>query len=210
MKSEVRREQVQSLLDLLRSGNSDNRLDIAAKLRSLKVDLLGEARTRGDAAQPAFSPLPGLNLAAAVEALTDPKWEARQEVVLAIGDWGDHKVISALENLNRNESEWPVRSAVAQALSAIGGPVAVDILSQMVRWDPHPVVANEAVKGLTELVQASREHAREGLPVRGRYSSDAQVATILDLLETTRYCDASSLVRSTAAEMLGSLGVDVP
>ncbi len=210
MNSEIGREQVQSLLDLLRSGSSENRLEIAAKLHSLKVDLLGEARRRGDAARPAFSPLPGLNLAPSLEALTDPEWEVRQAVVLTIGDWGDHKVVSALENLVHNESEWPVRSAVAEALSTIGGPIAVAILSQMVRWDPHPVVTNEAVKGLTELVQASREHASEGLPIRGGDSDDAPVVAVLDLLETTRYRDASSLVRSTAAEMLDRLGVDVP
>lgn len=217
MDSQIIAKEVRRLLDLLRSQAVQQRLDAATELKSIGVRTRGAARTRGTVTQSATKPIEEIDLTPAFEALADAHWEIRQQVALAVGEWGDELAIEVLKRLAYTDPEWRVRVAVAEALANIGGPKAIEILKHMAQADPHQDVRARAIEGLGDLALATwpelAEKQREishprGVRVRGaspskRLSPEAEA--ILELIDELRFRDHSSYVREVADKTLGRL-----
>jgi HEAT repeat protein len=210
-----RQQEVQRLLDLLRSKVIEERLKAARQLKEIGVRTRG-GRTRGVVSKPASKPIEALDLTPAMEAIKDAHWEVRREVALALGEWGDEVAVKVLEHLARQDPDWEVRSAVAQALANIGGPRAVEVLKYMATTDPDPRARKAAVEGLAglalttwpEFCPRGAVRTRGAVRIRGARPSkrvSPEADAILKLLDDLRFQDSSSIVRDAAEGALAQL-----
>jgi len=130
--------------------------------------------------------------AAAMAALQSAAWQVKREVVLVWSSQGDELILEALESLARNDEEWRVRAAVADTLATIGSQKAVELLTSIIKSDPHPDPKEKALRGLEGLALAPRPLIRSAVRARGavrtRGASSSQpispeAEAILDLFD---------------------------
>ena len=222
MGSQGIQQEVERLLELLRSDTADERLEAATELRALGLRARGEVRIRGAALHAASPRLRDVNLEPALRALADAQWEVRKEVALAVGEWADERAVEVLGHLARTNPEWRVRIAAVEALSNIGGPMVVKLLTGIAKSDPYQDVRARALEGLGDLALAAWPELSEkqGDRIRGtvrtrgapriRGSSHAkpvspEAASIMELLDDARFNDQSTLVRDAADATLAQL-----
>ena len=222
MDSQATQQEVQRLVELLRSRAVEQCLEAAIELKTSGVRTRGVVRTRGAVMHSATQRMEGLDFAPALEALADAHWEVRREVSLAVGEWGDELSVEVLGHLACTDSEWRVRVAVAEALANIGGPQAVVVLKRMAQTDPHQEVRAKGVEGLGNLALATWPEladkpardargpvrTRGAIRVRGARPSKRvhpEAEAILDLLDQLRFYDQSSVVRDAADATLARL-----
>jgi HEAT repeat protein len=223
MMEEPIRQEVQRLLDLLRSQASGERIRAARSLKEIAARTHSSTlHTRGAVTRSAVRALPALDLTPALQAIGDTQWEVRREVALTLGEWGDEVALEVLDRLAQNDSEWRVREAVAEALGSIGGPQAVEALTQMVKTDPHPRPAERALRALGDLAVATWPVQLEPQPkespaalrtrgavrVRGASPSrhiSPEADAILGLLDEIRFRHPDPSVRETAENVLAKL-----
>jgi HEAT repeat protein len=219
-REELQQQEVQRLLDLLRSQITEERLHAAQELKAMGVRVRGAVRTRGAVTQPASKPIEALDLTPAMDAIHDAHWEVRREVALALGEWGDGVALEVLERLARNDPEWRVREAVAEALATIGGAKAVELLTSMVKTDPHPRPAERALKGLGDLALATwpdqlrrkepfaAVRTRGAIRMRGASPSkrsSPEADALLALFDEMRFHHPHPSVREVADDTLAQL-----
>ena len=159
MSETIDRQVIQLWLERLRTGSEPEQAQAASALSRLHIRTRGSVRTRGGLHYAAHSEFPAELSQEAMRivlaALQDKSVSVRRQVACAIGEWGDERAATTLQEMvvgDRRDPEEDVRRTVVAALGTIGGSTAVKTLCQAAEDDPSEAVRYDALAALTELV----------------------------------------------------------
>ena len=148
---------VEYWMERLRSEDTDNRLRAAMQLGRLGVRTRIESGERGSFHTVAPRPLAmgGEAMRPAIQAMLDECPEIRREVAFALGEWlgkGDDLGIGMLILTVQSDPDNLTRIAAIEALGKIGGPLAVQTLTNSMLQDPDENARAQALSSLGDLL----------------------------------------------------------
>jgi len=210
--------EVQKCIERLHSTTSKQRQQAAAELVRLGIRIRGAIVPRGTVVLPAKSRFPEPSMQRELQVhLSDVDPAVRQEVALAMGEWGDEQAAQALTSLllkSRDQNE-DVRMACVVALKMIGGSTAVATLAQTATQDPSTDVCFAALAALEELGAGGWTDVTDRPPWTSRATSDGSKLsnTTLDepIMALARLRDNETVpkyVRQKAMDVLTYIQVD--
>jgi HEAT repeat protein len=148
--------QIHEWLICLKNADPAERLEAATALRDLvrAQRNASTVRTRGSLAHTAARRVTPELEKHIVAGIWDKHREVRNTMAQVVGELCGPDVVADLIAIAQGDSDWQVREAVAEALTAIGGPKAGHALAEIARDDPHPGPVARAAQGLEALVEA--------------------------------------------------------
>ena len=156
------KEEVQQWLDQLLAGAGQDRKQAASELSRLGVRTRGSIRPRGLFNETPKNRLPEPEkIKAMVQYLKDQDQEVRNQVALALGEWGGEEESRALSQILSADPDEDMQLYCITALRTVGGPTAAEALRQAALKGTE-AVRGAAISALEDLVTGGRIDCTEG------------------------------------------------
>ncbi len=171
-------EEARQALETIISSSGADRKKAARHLSRLGVWTRGSVLPRGSPGEAASNRLPEpKRLAALIQCIGDSDSETACQIIQALGHWGDEQAVTAVIDILRNPAtDETVRSFCVTALTAIGGPIAVDALMRA-RHGESSVISAAAAVGLCELQTGGVLDYTEGITAQDLASAKTKENT---------------------------------